>query len=193
MQRIHDYSREGLTLSKLLHAFSLFLPKNTRTLTRLKKFSDLDLTKIKNGSNIKGIILDVDGCIAYEHKEILPENLQKIKELTDLGMKIVIYSNMIWSPRYEKLKGVIVLANVPPKPSRKGFEAALTALALPKENVVMIGDNYITDGGAIKFGIPFIHIEPLKNGEEHFASKLNNLFIGFFIWLSKRHEELRAN
>lgn len=184
-----DHSREGLTLLKLLHAFSLFLPKNTITLARLKKFSDLDLTKIKNGPDVKGIILDVDGCIAYNHQEILPENLQKIKELTDLGIKIVIYSNMIWSPRYEKLKNVTVLTGVTAKPSKKGFEMALKMLSLPKENVVVIGDNYLTDGGAIKLGIPFIHVEPLPEKSHSLKTKINNSLRRFFIWLSKKYEK----
>lgn len=192
-----DYSREGVNLTKFVQCFKLLVPKSTRTLARLEKFIDLDIDKMKkeNGVEIKGIILDIDGCLAYNHGEILPENLEHLRALLAKGIKVVIYSNMIWSPRYQNLDGQVeVLTNIPAKPDPKGFEIALQKLDLPKENVVMVGDNYLTDGGAIQEGINFIHVNPLRKKEnESLAEKIHSLIRGFFTWVSKLHEKTHGH
>ena len=88
-----DNPREGLTVLKLLQLLKLFLPHNTRTLARLDKFKDLDIEKLNKLSdlNIKGIIIDTDDCIAYNHGEIHPENIEHIKKLNKKGFEIVIF------------------------------------------------------------------------------------------------------
>lgn len=160
-----DNPREGITVLKLLQLFRLFFPKYTKTLARIKKFTDLDINKLNKIKklDIKGIILDTDDCIAYNHGKILPKNIQYIKELKKQGVKIVIYSNLAKSDRYLPVeKYVKILTNLPPKPSKKGFQKAIKALNLPKEKIIMVGDNYITDGGSITFGIPFVKVQPIK-------------------------------
>lgn len=191
-----DQSREGINLTKIGQCFRLLWPANTRTLARLEHFADLDIEKIKRetGVEIKGIILDIDGCLAYNHCEILPENLEHLRKLIARGIKVVIYSNMVWSSRYQDLDGQIeVLTNIPPKPDPAGFEVALQKLGLAKENVAMVGDNYLTDGGAVKAGINFIHVKPLRKDGERFAEKIHSAIRGFFIWVSKLHERGRNN
>lgn len=193
---IKDHSREGMNLEKIWQVFRLLNPANTKTLCRLEEFADLDIDKIRqeSGLMIRGIILDIDGCLSYNHGEIFPHNIAHLETLIDRGIKIVIYSNMQWSKRYESLKEkVTVLTNLPPKPSQEGFKLALQKLkqqGIPQENVVMVGDNYITDGGAIRAGIPFIHVQPLRTEKEKFTEKVHSALRGFFIWLSKVHESM---
>lgn len=187
-----DHSREGINLTKIAQCFKLFLPTNTKTLARLDKFSELDLDKIKQaeGVEIKGIILDIDGCLSYNHSEILPENLEHLRKLIASGVTVVIYSNMKWSSRYNDLDGQVeVLTNVPAKPDPLGYKLALKKLGLPKENVAMVGDNYLTDGGAVQAGISFIHVKPLRKDGEKFAEKVHSAIRGFYIWVSKLHEK----
>ncbi len=190
-----DQSREGVNLTKIAQCFKLLFSSNTKTLNRLEKFTDLDIDKIKRetGIEIKGLILDIDGCLSYNHGEILPENLEHLRTLIARGVKIIIYSNMAWSERYKDLEGQIeVLTNVPPKPDPAGFSTALEKLSLPKENVAMVGDNYLTDGGAIQEGINFIHINPLRRkDEEKLTEKAHSAIRGFFIWVSKLHEKIK--
>lgn len=186
-----DKSREGINLAKVVQFFRLaFVPKYTETFLRLDRFTDLDIGKIREltGVEIKGIILDVDCCIAPNHGEILQENLEHLRKLIAKGIKFVIYSNMKWSERYEALqKDLPVLTNLPPKPDPKGFEIAVSQLGVPKENVVMIGDNYLTDGGAIGAGIKFIHVNPIRSEHEGFVEKIQNALRAIGIFLSRFH------
>lgn len=187
-----DESREGINLAKIIQFFKLFHPKYTKTFLRLEHFPDLDVDKIREltGVEIEGIILDVDCCIAPNHGEILPENLEHLRKLIAKGIKFVIYSNMKWSERYGNLQNDLpVLTNLPPKPDPKGFEIAVQRLGLPKENVVMVGDNYLTDGGAIGAGIRFIHVNPIRREHEGFVEKIQNALRAVGIFLSRFYEE----
>ena len=188
-----DNPREGLTVLKLLQLLKLFLPHNTRTLARLDKFKDLDIEKLNKLSdlNIKGIIIDTDDCIAYNHGEILPENIEHIKKLNKKGIKIVIYSNMAKTERYEPVeKYVKILTNLPPKPSKKGFRQAVKTLALPKSQIVMIGDNYITDSGSIHIGVPFIKVKPI-GGKRGLIMKAYDKLRNFYDKVSRFHDKFR--
>lgn len=40
----------------------------------------------------------------------------------------------------------------------------------------MIGDNFVTDGGAIKAGIPFVQVEPIKTPGEGALKKIKRSF-----------------
>ncbi len=186
-----DQSREGVTLRKFIQLFQLLIPKNTKTLAVFDKFTDLSLEKIKD-FKIKGIILDVDGCIAYNHKDIFPENATHIKKLIEAGVKFVIYSNAKKTNRYDVLpKEVKVLTNLPPKPDKAGFETALKELGVDKKNVVMIGDNFITDGGAIQYGIRFIRLKALHDKHENIFEIVHGFIRSFFIVLSNFHNLFR--
>lgn len=189
-----DFSREGITWRKILQMLRLFRPKNTRTLLRLNKFSQFDPDKIEKqtGVKIKGIILDVDGTIAHNHAKILPENIRHLKNLLTKGIKIVCYSNMQWTSRYKNLpRAVKVLTNLPPKPSPLGFKMALKQLNIPQKNTAMMGDSYITDGGAIRLGIPFIYVKPLKSRNKNLGEFLQNSLRNFFSYLAKFYSLLR--
>ncbi|MBT4917345.1 HAD family hydrolase [Candidatus Peregrinibacteria bacterium] len=201
MSKMHfkeDFSREGLSILKIIQLIRLFFPHNTRTLARLDKFSDLNLQKINKlrDLKIKGLIIDADDCIAFNHGEILPENIQHIKTLHEQNVKMVIYSNMKKNKRYEAIEEYAkVLTHIFPKPSKKGFKKALRELDLPAKNVAMVGDNYITDGGAIRLKIPFIKINPIgiTKGNIIFggALKLYGYLREFYDRISRSHDKLR--
>jgi HAD superfamily phosphatase (TIGR01668 family) len=188
-----DNSREGLTVLKLLQLLRLFLPSYTKTLARLDKFKDLDVEKLNklSGLEIKGILLDTDDCIAHNHGDILPENIEHIKALNEKGLKIAIYSNMAKSNRYEPIeKYVKVLTNLPPKPSKKGFRQAVKALGLPESQIVMIGDNYITDSGSIHIGVPFIKVKPI-GGDRGIVMEAYDKLRNLYDRVSKFHDKFR--
>lgn len=172
--------------------FRLLLPKNTKTLVFLKNFTEFDPQSIENkiGLKIRGIILDVDGTIAYEYGDILPQNLAHIQKLLKHGIRIVLYSNLKETGRYNVLnKSIKILTNLPAKPDKKGFLIALETLGVNKSNVVMIGDNYVTDGGATSIGIPFVHVQPIyRNWTE--KMKLTSLLKAFFYFIAKLYKSI---
>ncbi len=187
-----DQSREGFTWLKILQLFRLFLPKNTKTLLILKKFSDFDPKEIskKYGIKIKGIILDVDETISLNRGKILPANVAHLEKLLKHRIKIVLMSNMIKTSRYDVLnKEIKVMTNFVPKPEPGGFKKAIQYLDVPKKNIVMIGDNYITDGGAIRLGIPFIRVRPIQKKHRTFAETIHNAIRKFFIILAKIYQK----
>ena len=187
-----DQSREGFTWLKILQLFRLFLPKNTRTLTTLKKFSDFDPVSIqkKYGIKIEGVILDVDETISLNRGKILQANINHLKKLLKHGIKIVLMSNMVKTSRYDVLdKRIKVMTNFAPKPEPGGFKKAIKYLDVPKKNIVMIGDNYITDGGAIRLGIPFVRVRPIQKKHRTFPETIHNAIRKFFIVLAKIYQK----
>lgn len=89
---MEDQSREGINIEKLLQCFRLLIPENSKTLARIKHFYELDLNQIKQttGVELKGLILDVDGCLSPNHQDLLPENIAHLKKLADAGIKILL-------------------------------------------------------------------------------------------------------
>lgn len=195
-----DNSRAGFTFEKIFQMIRLLHPNNIYPSLKVNKFSDIeikDINKILN-KEIKGLILDVDSTIAPDHHKILKENLEHLQKLHSQSIKIVIYSNMIYTDRYKNLEPYIkVLTNIPAKPSNQGFEQAVKELKLPKKNVAMIGDNFLTDGGAIKYGLTFIKVKPIKRKKESLTLSIElffpRLFRDFYDLVAAIYEPFRKN
>lgn len=177
-----DVSREGLTREKLLQPLYLFKPSNNYAIAKVHKFVHIrieDLNELLD-KEYGGIILDVDECVAPHHGEILPENVDHIVDMVREGIRVVIFSNMKASERYQpvidKTDGKVeVHMSKFAKPDSRGFLECCEKMKLPPEKVVMIGDNFITDGGAIRAGIDFIKVEPIKTKGESIGKKLKRL------------------
>ena len=185
---MQDFSREGITSHKFIQALRLLWPPNSKTLIAYKRFVDFSPKEVseKLGRELRGIILDVDHCISENRGQIFPENIEHLKRLQEDGLKIVIYSNSKWSDRYHAIpKGIKVLRNLPAKPDLEGFEMALKELAMDRKSVVMIGDNYLTDGGAIRIGIPFVRIDAIKHKAKNIRDAFHHAVRDFFILISK--------
>jgi uncharacterized protein len=183
-----DFSREGITSKKIIQGFKLLLPGNTKTLCFYNTFTDFDSKEIskKLGKQLKGIILDVDHCISENRGPIFPENIAHLKKLQAEGLKIVIYSNSIWTKRYNAIpKGIKVLTDIPAKPNLEGFRIALNELGFSKDEIVMVGDNYLTDGGAIQMGIPFVRIKAIIHKAKNIRDAFHHATRDFFVLLSK--------
>ena len=195
-----DNSRGGFTFEKVFQMLRLLHPKNIYPSLKVNKFSDIKIKEINKilKKEIKGLIIDVDSTIATDHNKILKENLDHLQKLHAQGIKIVIYSNMIYTDRYKYLEPYIkVLTNIPAKPSNLGFEQAVKELNLPKKNVAMIGDNFLTDGGAIKYGLTFIKVKPIKHKKESAQIALElffpRIFRDFYDLVAEIYEPLRKN
>lgn len=190
-----DQGREGPTIAKLFQLFRLFLPSNTKTLARLKLFTDLDpkaLSK-KHNLQIKGIIIDVDDTIAPHLGQVLKKNFEHIQKLHKQGYKMVLYSNLKKNHRLNELEKFIpVLTNLPAKPDPAGFQIACKTLNLKPENIIMVGDNYITDAGSIRSGIPFVKVKPIKSHLKTWPNRIKLIPYGlirdFYTAISRFHQ-----
>lgn len=164
-----DISREGFTREKLLQFLRLVNAETTHAIAKISEFRLLNVAKINEllGTDFQGVILDVDECVAPHHGEITAENIRKIQEICANGMGIVIHSNMQASARYDEVieseGGKIHLHKSRfAKPDPRGFLECAEVLSLEPSQIIMVGDNFLTDGGSISAGIPFVKVRPLS-------------------------------
>ncbi len=161
--------REGLTWAKIFRFLSLpFSPSRLDTFMEVKRFEDVSVKRLLE-QDMKGILLDADGTLVPHHaREFSLSVLDHVRTMLNNGFKIAIYTNA-WEDRFQAFQkmGVKVVTNVPAKPDPRGFHIAMTAFLQLEDpaKVCMIGDNYVTDGGAIDAGMHFIHVRPVKGNE----------------------------
>lgn len=124
--------------------------------------------------NIKGIFLDVDNTILDRTRIIASDVDNWIKEAQKKGITICILSNAISIEKVRKIMktyNIFGLANAG-KPRLKGFNMALKLIDIPKEQILMIGDQIFTDVlGANRFGIKSIYLYP-RNKNEWIGSRI---------------------
>lgn len=160
-----DKSREWFTLRKWFHMLKvLWSKKATKILDAYEKFIDIDFEWLKNIWK-KRIILDVDDAIAPHHSDILPENFKKIKEVLELWFKIIVFSNMKKTKRYDELEKLWIEIHTSKfaKPNKRWFLECLEKLETSPDETIMIWDNYLTDGWSIYAWIDFIKLKAIKN------------------------------
>ena len=144
----------------------------------MKRFEEIPL-EILSQDGIEGVLLDADGTLVPHHRcSFEGPVLDHVRAMLRQGLKVAIYTNAA-EDRFQAFEelGVKIVNNVPPKPDRGGFEIAMKeflGLSNPSK-VCMIGDNYITDGGAIDVGMRFIHVQPVPGGEPMIHSATRNL------------------
>jgi len=164
-------TRDGLTLAKTLYFLSMpFRPNLLKTYMAVDRFVEVPIDQLKV-DGIKGILIDADGTLGPHHaRKFSSEVVAHINKMVDHGLKVAIYTNA-FEDRFHQFKGINVVTNVLPKPDKRGFEKAMTDfLGLDDPSVVcMIGDNFLTDGGARLAGMHFVHIRPIR-GDESFIN-----------------------
>jgi uncharacterized protein len=170
IHRTASSEREGLTGAKISRFLSLpFQPTRLSTYLAAKRFEEIPIdVLLKDG--IEGILLDADGTLGPHHTRSFESSvLDHVQAMLQQGLKVAIYTNAA-EDRFQCFEelGVKIVNNVPPKPDCAGFEVAMKkflGLSDPSK-ICMIGDNYITDGGAIDAGMRFILVQPVM-GNEH--------------------------
>lgn len=159
--------REGLTFAKILRFISLpFRPRLSETYLAVPRFIDVPIDRLK-ADGIRGVLLDADGTLCPHHaREFSHEVVRHIGQMIESGLKVAIYTNAC-EDRFRQVPKVAVVTGVPPKPDRRGFEKAMKEFLRLDDpsRVCMIGDNFITDGGAGAAGMRFIHVAPVAGNE----------------------------
>jgi uncharacterized protein len=151
---------------------ALFTP--TYFTTKVTDINAHLLSKIK----VKGIILDIDDTLV-PHRHLIPDErvLGWINELKENDIKIILVSN-----NFKKRVSVFADKTELPyvcmglKPLTWGIKKAIKALALPKENVIIIGDQIFTDiMGANFIKIRSVLVEPVSKSKT-FLLKFKRFF-----------------
>ena len=172
--------REGLKWVKIKRFFTLpFSPESLKTYKAVKRFEDIPI-EVLVADGVKGVLLDADGTLGPHHARMYSDSVRNhVGRMVACGLRVAIYTNAM-EDRFESFEGVAVVTDVPPKPDPRGFEIAMKQyLELDDpETVCMIGDNYITDGGAIDAGMRFIHVRPVPGPENPFHRLTRDIAYG---------------
>lgn len=138
-----------------------------------KRVIDID-TEFLFKVNCQGLILDIDdtlaplGCLNPETSV-----LEWVKRLKEDKIKMVIASNNS-QKRVSDFAQILEIPHIyeAKKPFRKGLKKAIEMLSLPKENILMVGDQVFADILGAKFTrINSVLVEPLSPAK-NFTLKL---------------------
>ncbi len=171
--------REGFTWAKTARFLALpFSPSRLATFMQVKRFEDVPIEQLL-AKGFEGVLIDADGTLASHHaREFTQSVIDHVRAMLENGLKVAIYTNAC-EDRFQSFQemGVKVVTNVPAKPDPCGFKIAMTDFLHLEDpaKVCMIGDNYVTDGGAVDAGMQFIYVQPVKGNEPSFHS-LTRLF-----------------
>jgi HAD superfamily phosphatase (TIGR01668 family) len=140
-----------------------FIPKDV-----VRHVSEIDFSKwAKEG--YQALMIDVDNTlIPYDDRSVKPWHLELKKQLNELGFKVILLSNNhpnnIRGFAFEMGFEVIPRAT---KPFKRGFKKALKILDSNTENVLVIGDQLMTDVyGASRMKMASILVGPIRKKSE---------------------------
>ncbi|GKV66754.1 MULTISPECIES: YqeG family HAD IIIA-type phosphatase [unclassified Sporosarcina] len=121
---------------------------------------------VENG--IKGIITDLDNTLVeWDRAEATEDIMAWFDEMHKAGLQITVVSNN----HIERVSHFCDPLGIPyiceaRKPLKKSFRQAIGTLGLPKEQIVMIGDQLLTDVlGANRAGLSVILVVPVASSD----------------------------
>jgi len=124
---------------------------------------------------IKGIITDLDNTlIEWDRPDATEELTEWFKKMHDAGIQIVILSNNK-EPRVKKFADPLGIPYIfkAQKPLARGFKRALELLNMKREEVLMLGDQMLTDMmGANRSKLHTILVKPVAQSDG-FVTRFN--------------------
>lgn len=140
-----------------------FIPKDI-----VKSVSDIDFSLwAKDG--YKAVIIDVDNTlIPYDDRSLKPWHQTLKASLLDHGFKVILLSNNHPEniAQFAKDIGFDVIPRAT-KPLNRGFKKALKILNVDSRDVLVIGDQLMTDVyGASRMRLSSILVKPIKKKSE---------------------------
>lgn len=144
--------------------------------------------------HISGIITDLDNTlIAWDSLDGTPEMAKWLQTMTDADIPVVIVSNNS-KKRVQRVAdnfGIHYLA-VAKKPSRRGMRKALEILKMPKDDVVMVGDQLLTDiFGANRLGLRSILVKPIVQSDGIITTFNRNIELKIYKRVRRRNPKLK--
>ncbi len=167
-------SLKGKVYVKYVMALNRIVRSQLRpNVRRYNSINDIDLTEIKRLKKeygIGGMIIDVDGTILQEYRNI-PHSVLRALKLLNREFKIYFVSNGK-SRKIAKLANILGIGYIPLafKPRRKPFIKASEEMGLYPENIMVLGDGFLTDVlGGQRMGMHTATVKTLNS-----SNKLKN-------------------
>ncbi|MBM7701446.1 YqeG family HAD IIIA-type phosphatase [Metabacillus iocasae] len=124
---------------------------------------------------VKGIITDLDNTLVeWDRPEATPELIEWFKVMQESGIKVTIVSNNV-EKRVRLFSDPIGIPFVyeAKKPMRRAFRRAIKDMSLQNDEVVVIGDQLLTDVlGGNRLGLYTILVVPVAQ-TDGFVTKFN--------------------
>jgi len=144
--------------------------------------------------NIKAVLTDLDNTlIAWNNPNGTEELIAWIQVMKEVDIPIIILSNNS-DERVKRVAELLGVRYVPRamKPLSKGFNEAAEGLKLPKEKILMVGDQIMTDiWGANIAGIRNVLVKPILNSDA-WNTRINRFFeLHIMNYLIKKDPDMR--
>lgn len=113
---------------------------------------------------IKAVLVDLDNTlIAWNNPDGTPELKQWINEMKEAGILVMVVSNNKAERVYRAIKHLdLPYVSRAMKPFKKGFKEAQKKLNLQPDELLMVGDQLMTDiRGANRAGIRNVLVQPI--------------------------------
>ncbi len=127
------------------------------------RISQLDHEQLL-ADGVRAVVVDLDNTlVGHRALEPDPRDAAWVARGPAHGIRIVMVTNNStpWAREVAARLNIPIVANAR-KPLGRGFRRALALLALPREQVVVVGDQLFTDVlGAKLFGLRVILVDPL--------------------------------
>lgn len=137
----------------------------------------------------RGILFDVDNTLVHHGDDATPQVEALFARIHAIGLKTILVSNNN-IPRLERFVQNIDTPYIPDadKPNPQGFEKALSALNIAKQEALCIGDQVFTDiYGANRCGLDsiLVHFITVREHEKIGIRRHVERFILFFYRLCR--------
>ena len=129
----------------------------------MPRISQIDCAQL-HADGVRGVVVDLDNTlVGHRALEPEPSDAAWVSRAAEHGIRIIMVTNNStpWARSIAERLDIAIVANAR-KPLGRGFRRALELLDLPREAVVVIGDQLFTDVlGAKLFGLRVILVDPL--------------------------------
>lgn len=119
-------------------------------------------------NNVELVLTDLDNTlIAWHHPEATEQSLEWIEKVQAAGIPVVIVSNN-HTQRVKKVADMLGLPFISwaMKPLNRGFKGLFKKYNVKKENVLMVGDQVMTDVlGANLIGVNCALVHPIESSD----------------------------
>jgi len=142
--------------------YRLFLPNEY-----VKDIFRMTPEKLKN-KGIRGVITDLDNTLVeWDRPDATAEIIEWMRDMREAGIHVTIVSNN----NEERVKAFSEPLGIPfihraRKPMGKAFRQAVRQMGIPKEQVVVIGDQLLTDiFGGNRSGLHTVLVVPVASSD----------------------------
>lgn len=122
----------------------------------------------------KALLFDLDNTIIDYHETVISQEMITFLKNLEKDFKIIIISNSGKKRVHKAVGDYFDYVYHATKPLKRGFKKAIKKLNLPVGEIVMIGDQLMTDVfGANRIGLTSILVDAVARKTDRFYTKIN--------------------